>query len=161
MMKQPDFAKKIALLVPKISKEQIQALLNALCHPGWYQQAGGFSDALSVAQTNNEYVLVAFTWYTGCGYCKKLKSEVFDTCSFGMWRFQNGLELADIDVSNATAADMAIVTRYHIAGYPTVLALNPDGTERGRVVGYSPGTGVHNWIQQFAAALGGNTTPPP
>jgi hypothetical protein len=79
----------------------------------------------------SEYVLAVFTWYSGCIHRQKLKSEVFDTCSFGMWRFRNGLELVDIDISNATASDMAIVNKYHIQGYPAVLALNPDRTGPG------------------------------
>lgn len=152
---------KFKNIVPTISMAQAKKLIDLLCHPGWYNQAAGFTDALSVAQTNNDYILAAFTKFSTCGYCKELKGEVFDNHSFGLWISLNGIVLSGIDLSIYDPVDKDLAARYNISTVPTVLALNPDGTERGRVVGYTPGTGVHIWLEQFSGILNGNTSPVP
>lgn len=38
--------------------------------------------------------------------------------------------------------------QYRVAGFPTVLILTADGKERGRFVGYTPGSGPIAWIKK-------------
>ena len=144
-----------------LNEDVARKVFSALWYPSWYQQYAGYQEALAVATPYNLMVLAAFTGNSWCSHCQALKSEVFDTKTFGHWAFVNSVVLVDIGfpypVSQAAPEDTALMQQYNVIGFPSVLGLNADGTERGRVVGYMSGTGPANWIQQFEVATGLNT----
>jgi thiol:disulfide interchange protein len=156
MMKNPLF--KSLKMEPSILKK----IFDLICHPTWLTN---YDDALNNAKTHNMRVLAAFTGYKWCGYCKALESEVFATCSFGFWLIGKGLVLLNIDVAAppwntpAPPDQQTLLNKYNVTGYPTVIGLNADGSERGRVSGYSPGYGVTSWTHQFESNAQLNTTP--
>jgi thiol:disulfide interchange protein len=147
----------------KIEPSIIKKLIDAICHPKWLTN---YNDALNSANNNNMLVLAAFTGFKWCSHCQHLENEVFDTCSFGLWLIGKGLVLLDIDVAAPPwttpppADQQALLQKYNVTGFPTVIGLNADGSERGRVTGYTMGSGVTAWTQSFEGAAQLNLTSP-
>lgn len=103
-----------------------------------------FQTAKDRARQENKLVLIDFTGSDWCGWCMRLKSEVFDQPEFISYAAQN-LILLEIDFprkKNMTGAQLsanqALAKQYHVEGYPTLVVLNPKGDEVGRT-GYRPG----------------------
>lgn len=144
----------------KFNRDLIEKIWAAIYHPTW---GTDYNLTLTEAAAHGMNIVAAFTGYNWCGYCQALQHEVFDTGTFGLWRFNHNLLLLDIDlaappwVTPPPAEQQTLITKYSVTGYPTVLGLNPDGSERGRLVGYGPGTGAAAWIQAFENAAHLNT----
>jgi thioredoxin-related protein len=100
--------------------------------------------ALARAKKENKAVLLDFTGSDWCGWCKKLKSEVFDTFEFGAYSAAN-LILVEVDFPRRKKinldqlnANYALAAQYGIKGYPTIVVINADGRLLGEC-GYIPG----------------------
>ncbi len=92
---------------------------------------GSFDDALARAAASGSRLIVD-VYATWCGPCQALDREVFPNAVVG--EAARGLVAVKVD---AEAGDgPAVVERYHVVGYPTVLVLRPDGTEIDRIFGY-------------------------
>ena len=162
----------------EIDMNAIKKLIDAICHPGWYENAPGFAEAKKLASTNNKTILLACTDYNGCCqyWSNCLKNEVFDHCEFGWWVLQNQLILVQLDcaslLTNLATGDWNdsetanLILKYFLAdqdpnswSVDTAAAarIDSDGeTCLGRVGVYTPGTGVKNWIAQFESATSMN-----
>jgi protein disulfide-isomerase len=100
--------------------------------------------ALAQAKAENKMVLINFTGSDWCGWCIKLKKEVFLKPDFAGYAQQN-LVLVEIDFpqrkplsSAIKAANQKLAAQYGIKGYPTVVILNSRG-ERIETLGYQEG----------------------
>ncbi len=100
--------------------------------------------AIAKAKAEKKLVLVDFTGSDWCGWCVKLKKEVFDTPEFAQYAAKN-LVLVELDFprkkeqSDALkAANKALAKQYAIEGYPTIVVLDGSGKEVGRL-GYMKG----------------------
>jgi thiol:disulfide interchange protein len=109
--------------------------------------------ALEQAKTQNKLVLMNFTGSDWCPYCKLLDKEVFATTEFKAYAATN-LVLMEVDFPNhkeqpaeLRRANTALVDRYGIEGFPTVLVLSGDGKTVGKL-GYEPG-GPKNFIKHL------------
>ena len=96
------------------------------------------------AYAENRVVLVNFTGSDWCGWCIKLKNEVFNTSEFSAFA-ERHLMLVEVDFPNRKpisaqqrAVNQGLANRYSIQGYPTVILLNSKGKEVGRL-GYLQG----------------------
>ncbi|WPD21213.1 MAG: thioredoxin family protein [Candidatus Electrothrix aestuarii] len=114
-----------------------------------------YETALSFAQQMDKIILVHFTSSDVCQYCDYLKKEVYYTLQFVRWATKNAI-LLKIDLpaykslpEHIVAQNKGLKKKYSISCYPTVIGLYPDGTERGRLEGYYPGTGVADWLRGF------------
>jgi len=93
-------------------------------------------------------ILVDFTGSDWCGWCVKLKAEVFDTSEFEEWAAKN-VVLLELDYprrkklpTELKAQNEKLAKQYNIKGFPTILLLDADGKVLGRM-GYmrgGPGT---------------------
>lgn len=103
---------------------------------------------LGAAQTQagneNKLILVNFTGSDWCGWCIKLKNEVFAKPEFDAFAGQN-LVLVEIDFPRqkpmpaaVKRANGALADKYKVGGYPTLHLLNADGSSLGSL-GYVPG----------------------
>lgn len=123
--------------------EVIQQVIKAISYPVWLTD---YQQALTAATIRHMLVLAAFSGYSWCSHCLALKQEVFDSGQFGLWAISHSLVLLDIDVpaqpKSTSAETIALLQQYQVSGYPTVIGMNADGTERGRAVGYSTGMGI-------------------
>ena len=96
------------------------------------------------AKTGNKMVLLDFTGSDWCGWCIKLKKEVFSTPEFAAYAKDN-LILVEVDFPQKkklspaqTRANQALAAKYEVEGYPTIIVLNAEGKKVGRL-GYQPG----------------------
>jgi thioredoxin-related protein len=159
----PIFGKTIVTM-PSLD---LQKIIGALFHPTWLTD---YSQALSEAKSKGMRVLLAFTAYGLCGHCQHLQADVFNDAQFGWWALTENLVLCDIDFATwpwdkthpPPSWQMNLWNQYHCTGFPTVIGLNADGTERGRLEGYPVdcGTGFAAWTQCFETAAKLNVSGP-
>jgi thioredoxin-related protein len=115
-----------------------------LVHADWITD---YRAALNQAKTRNKLVLLDFTGSDWCGYCKLLDKEVLTQPSFKDFADKNYIQVTiDFPRSKDLPADQKeqnenLAKQFKIGGFPTLIVLNPDGTEVGRQEGYQPGSG--------------------
>ena len=109
-----------------------------------------YDEAVELSKQSGKPILADFTGSNWCGYCVKLKKEVFDTPQFKAWAAEN-VVLLELDYPRPNLqADWIkqqnnmLRDRYKIDSYPTVMILNHDGSVVGSQ-GYMKG-GPERWI---------------
>ena len=115
-----------------------------------------YDEAVKLSEQTGKPILADFTGSNWCGYCVKLKKEVFDTPQFKTWAADN-VVLLELDYPRPNLqADWIkqqnemLRDRYSIERYPSVLILSSDGSVIGKQ-GYMAG-GPDRWT-----AVAGNT----
>jgi protein disulfide-isomerase len=108
---------------------------------GWITDAKAAQDK---ARAEQKLVLMNFTGSDWCGWCIKLKDEVFSTKQFKDYAAKN-LVLLEVDfprqkpqTAAQKQANQALQKKYGIRGYPTLIVLNGEGKQVGQL-GYMPG----------------------
>jgi len=102
-------------------------------------------DAQAQAKNENKLVLLNFTGSDWCVWCKKLDEEVFCKKDFADYAKSN-LVLVEVDFpaqkklpDDLVKANEGLKDKYKITGFPTLIALKPDGTAVWTQVGYIEG----------------------
>lgn len=100
--------------------------------------------AQAKAKAENKLVLLDFTGSDWCGWCIKLKKEVFSTSEFAEYAKEN-LVLVEVDFprkkqlpAEVKSANAQLQKKYEIQGYPTIIVLNGKGEKVGQL-GYMRG----------------------
>ena len=121
--------------------------------------------AQAKAKAENKWILVNFTGSDWCGWCKKLKAEVFDKPEFDAFAKEN-LLLVEIDFPSHKSqpaamqrANQALATQYKVKGFPTLFILDSSGKAVGQT-GYHPG-GPQGLIAAMQKLSGGKLKVPP
>jgi protein disulfide-isomerase len=103
-----------------------------------------YNAALKQAKDENKLLLIDFTGSDWCGWCMRLKSEVFDTSEFAAFA-QANLVLLEVDFPKrkelSTAqrrANEKLAGRFGVEGFPSLFILNGAGQIRSHM-GYQPG----------------------
>jgi thioredoxin-related protein len=127
----------------------------------------GLPAAQATAKAENKVVLLNFTGSDWCGWCIRLRNEVFSQPEFDTYA-NDHLVLVEADFPRHKAqpaelqqANAALARQFHITGYPTLVVLNGDGEQLG-TLGYQPG-GPQAFIaslSRFASHKSGGSTPP-
>ena len=109
------------------------------------------------AKDENKIVLMDFTGSDWCGWCKKLDADTFSKPEFSDYA-QKNLVLVQLDYpahkeqsDDLKKANAALAGKYNIQGYPTLIAVKPDGTVIWTQVGYLEG-GPQALIDQLTQA---------
>lgn len=96
------------------------------------------------AKHEGKGILLDFTGSDWCGWCMRLKREVFDRPQFAEFANAN-LVLVEVDFPRKKQLSQAqleangrLAEQYHIQGYPTLILLDRDGRKIGEL-GYQPG----------------------
>jgi protein disulfide-isomerase len=99
--------------------------------------------ALNKAKQENKAVLLDFTGSDWCGWCIKLKKQVFDQPEFAEFARAN-LVLVEVDFPRHKVmsrlqmeANHDLAEAFHVTGYPTIVVLDQNGKLIGRS-GYRP-----------------------
>lgn len=115
--------------------------LGAQAGEGWLTD---YDDAVKKAKAENKQVLMDFTGSDWCGWCIKLKKEVFDTPEFQKYAAEN-LVLLEVDfprnkpqTPKEKKDNEKLAEKYKIEGYPTIIVLNDKEKQIGQL-GYMPG----------------------
>jgi protein disulfide-isomerase len=123
-------------------------VLSVLLLSGWAAAAQGWQTDLGVAQAKayaeNRFVLLNFTGSDWCGWCIRLRDEVFSKPEFENFATRN-LVLVEVDFPRRKAlspaqrqANAALAAKYFVQGYPTIVLLNSKGDKVGEL-GYMQG----------------------
>lgn len=116
---------------------------------------GDLEVAKDRAKQENKFVLLYFTGSDWCPWCKKLKAEILDQPEFADFAAAKFVPVeADFPRYKPIGhlqrqANVALQKRYHVSGYPTVVILNPEGSEVHRL-SYVSG-GPKAFISQLGA----------
>lgn len=114
----------------------------------WYE--GGFERALADA-THDERLLVLDVGAYWCPPCHELDEKTFVDPAVGAWMREHAIPL-HIDAEKGEGPD--IVERYDIQAYPTILVLQGNGIEKGRLVDFIEPAALIKKLDAIAA--GGN-----
>lgn len=102
------------------------------------------SKAQAKAKAEKKLVLMDFTGSDWCGWCIRLNKEVFSQPEFIDYAKKN-LVLLEVDFPNKKPqteelkkANEALSKKYKIKGYPTIIVLDGDGKQIGKL-DYQPG----------------------
>ena len=96
---------------------------------------GTFEQALEKADDEDKLVFVD-VYTTWCGPCKVMAETVFPDHEVGEY-FNERFVSFKLDAEDVSIDGPRIANTYDVGAYPTLLFLNPDGTEAGRgVAGY-------------------------
>ncbi|MBE6417832.1 MAG: DUF255 domain-containing protein [Akkermansiaceae bacterium] len=98
--------------------------------------------AQAQAKAENKALLIFFTGSDWCGWCVRLHSTIFNTPSFSQYA-QDKFVLLEIDMPHnkakqspaQQAQNKALVSKYHITSYPTVLVLTTEEEVIGGFIG--------------------------
>lgn len=115
------------------------------------------SKAQAQAKAEKKMVMLDFTGSDWCGWCIKLDKEVFSKAEFAEFAKKN-LVLVQVDFprkkeqsAEQRKANQALQNKYHIEGYPTLIVLDAEGKQVGKL-GYVAG-GPKAWIEKFKAEV--------
>ena len=130
-----------------VMKRLLTCLLLAVSTSGIAAEAEWLTDyqaALNRAGTEHKLVLLDFTGSDWCGWCMKLKAEVFDQSEFAAFAKEN-LVLVEVDFprgkqlsAEQRAANGSLARNFNIRSYPTIILLDASGNKVGDA-GYIPG----------------------
>jgi protein disulfide-isomerase len=126
--------------------------LTALAGEGWLTD---FAKAQAEAKKGNKLILMDFTGSDWCGWCIKLKKEVFDTKDFTEYAKKN-LVLVEVDFPSKKKlsdeqkkANEELKNKFSASrGFPTIVVTDSDGKEVWRQIGYMEG-GPKAWIAKL------------
>ena len=126
--------------------------LTAFAEPTWTTD---FPAAQTQAKKDKKLILMNFTGSDWCGWCIKLKKEVFDTKEFADY-VKDNVVLVDVDFptrkpqsAELKKANEGLKAKYRAEqGFPTIIVLNSEGKEVWRQVGYMKG-GPKAWIDKL------------
>jgi thiol:disulfide interchange protein len=103
-----------------------------------------FSSALERARKEDKPVLVNF-YADWCVWCKRLESTTFRDGKVASM-LQNQMVPISLDVEG-DGRDLS--NQYRVDGLPTIIVVDGDGRELGRIPGYMPPAGFLEQIQGF------------
>lgn len=112
-----------------------------------------FDDALAAAKKDNKVVMVDF-FTTWCPPCKKLDQVTWQDPRVIAWLGEKSVALK-IDAEKETA----LAARFGVNAYPTMVFVEPDGREIGRVMGYLPPAQFLDQAAKVIAKRGGASKP--
>ena len=103
-----------------------------------------YDSAIAEAAPSDRFVLADFTGSDWCGWCVRLKAEVFDTPEFKAWAAKNAV-LLELDfpqqkllTPEVKQQNEKLALKHRIEGYPTILFFNAKGEVVGKM-GYERG----------------------
>jgi protein disulfide-isomerase len=117
-----------------------------------------FEEAKAAAKKDKKVILADFTGSDWCGWCIKLKDEVFSKPEFQAWADDN-VVLLELDFPKQTPQsdelkkqNQELQKEFGIQGFPTIVFLDAKGKKLGQS-GYVEG-GPEAWIAAAEKELG-------
>lgn len=117
--------------------------------------------AQAVAEVEGKHLFVYFAGSDWCGWCERFHNEVLTTSRFESYLNESFVPVLidfprGIEQTEALKEDnQALAQRMGIEGFPTVVLLDAEGNELGRL-GYLPG-GPNNYISEVRSIIRTNS----
>lgn len=114
-----------------------------------------YEAALDQAAKRDKMVLLDFTGSDWCGWCIKLRKDTFSKPEFQKFA-EEKLVLVELDFPRAKEQNpdlkkqnQELAEKFGIEGFPTLVLVDPKGTEVTRSVGYLAGgpEGFAKWVE--------------
>ena len=132
-----------------------QSLYSQQSTLNWYTD---LNKAVNISLTENKPLMLFFTGSDWCGWCIRLKKEVFNYPEFETWT-KNNVVLVELDFPRRKTIDPRILNQnrelariFGVSGYPTVWFVNPQKLDSNKLnfvklgkLGYLAG-GTNKWI---------------
>ena len=153
---------KLNIKINKTMKKLILLFFVSLSFTTFSQQVENdwstdMNQAIEISQQTGKPIMLFFTGSDWCGWCVKLKKEVYKTSEFNKWAKKN-VVLVDVDFPRKTKLSEKVTKQnkelqqmFGVRGYPTVWFVTPE-KENGQITlgklgstGYVAG-GPTNWI---------------
>ncbi len=149
------------LKTPMLDKSSRVDLASTLRPESQLHQSGGWLTSWELAHRESlrtgKPIMAVFTGSDWCGPCISLKKKVLSTQQFTQWATDK-VVLLEVDFPKNTNQAPALIdhnrelsNRYNIAGYPTVLIIDADGSVKGKL---GHGTNPQHWIKRADAIVG-------
>ena len=124
--------------------------------------------AVNISINENKPIMLFFTGSDWCGWCIRLKKEVFNYPEFENWSNDN-VVLVELDFPRRKSIDQKILNQnrelariFGVSGYPTVWFVNPQKVDTNKLnfiklgkLGYLAG-GTNKWISTAEKFLTSN-----
>jgi thiol-disulfide isomerase/thioredoxin len=107
-----------------------------------------FAEACAKAKETGKLVLVDF-YTTWCMPCKQLDKVTWHDAAVETW-----LRAKTVAIKVDAEKQRELAARYSIGAYPTIVFMEPDGKEKGRIIGFQP---PKDFLAQAADVLAGIT----
>jgi thioredoxin-related protein len=119
----------------------LMGLSSAWGEPSWLTD---YRQAQQQAKANKKLLLLDFTGSDWCGWCIRLRREVFSQPEFQEYADKN-LVLVEVDfprgkeqTQDVRRQNQNLAMQYEVQGFPTIIVLNGEGKKVGEL-GYMPG----------------------
>lgn len=139
-----------AILQPSVDETATAA--EGWGNSGWHTS---WEQAAAESKKTGKPILMDFTGSDWCGWCIKLKKEVFDTAKFKSWASQK-VVLLELDFPQKKKLDKAtraqnerLAKKYNVQGFPTIVFADHTG-KMISTYGYDQG-GPDNWTRKAEA----------
>lgn len=103
-----------------------------------------YEQAKDLAKKQDKFLLLDFTGSDWCGWCIKLKQEVFLSTEFQNYAASHFI-LVEVDFPRTKqqseaekSQNEALMKKFNVQGFPTIIVLDSDGVAIGKT-GYAPG----------------------
>ena len=134
-----------------------QSLYSQQSTLNWYTD---LNKAVNISLSENKPLMLFFTGSDWCGWCIRLKKEVFNYPEFETWT-KNNVVLVELDFPRRKTIDPRILKQnrelariFGVSGYPTVWFVNPQKLDSNKLnfvklgkLGYLAG-GTNKWISE-------------
>jgi thioredoxin-related protein len=114
-----------------------------------------YKAALVQARAQHKLALLDFTGSDWCQFCKSLEEEVLTQPEFQRYAVQTFV-LVTIDFPRKTQLpddlkrqNAELEKEFQPNGFPTLVVVDSDGKQLGRIVGYDPGSGPQAVIDEL------------
>ncbi|MBD0402306.1 thioredoxin family protein [Flammeovirga sp. EKP202] len=140
------FTFSLAGYVSAQEEKEIPKITDKVSNEGWTNDA---NEAFQLVEKENYPILLNFTGSDWCGWCKKIKSEIFDTKEFKAWVKENNVILLELDFPKGIkqsdllrSQNQYLAQEFQVRGYPTIFMIKGQKMIQ---TGYVKG-GPANWI---------------
>jgi protein disulfide-isomerase len=118
------------------------------------------NEAYEISKKTGKPIMANFTGSDWCGWCKKLKAEVFDKAEFKKWADEK-VVLVELDFPRRFQLPEAIKQQnyglaqaFKVTGYPTIWVFNLGKDERGQfTIGALGKTGYVKGVEAFTSGV--------
>lgn len=144
----------ISILIPTAASAQSKDFMNSP-NEGWLVN---IEEAYELSNKTNRPILANFTGSDWCGWCKKLKSEVFSQPGFKEWAAKNVILLEldfprNIKLPDTQARqNQELMRAFQVSGYPTIWIFDlkrPEGTNQFQIQAYGKTGYVQGGVPAF------------